>query len=477
MPKFRCEHCRQKITAPDTHIGKRVRCPRCKQVVVVVEPPPPEVLTPPTARPTPAPPIVPALEPVTTRMPAPPPPNVLTGKSEEDISSVFGQWVTTYGENSGAEEPVVQEHETERTWQHLPPIDEYRHGPSTGFAPEPVLEAPATPQFVVPPAEVIDQPVRRGARALNSANEVAELLKTLGPSPSPMPEAPSGVTPKSSRREVTAERPPTAAAVMGMISLTLGVIAIGISAIKQTSKFAVPVAATSVILAALAGVVAARFRSNRMGLGAAGATAAVAATLIAVLGALGLVPVGGQRTWGVLSAGMAPSIHIRTGASEGTRASEEYVPATSPLVAGGMEVRVDSARVVQPIVFDGDWRTIHPMLDKKFQITLELRNVGNANVNYRTWRRVEEEGDEPMLADSNGEGRQAINLATFVPVGAVTKPLVLKPGDRVKDILLFEPPNDCSLDLKLDLAGTNIDLPGTTLRILIPAGMIRIQDR
>src|SRR5258708_13503073 len=138
MPKFRCEHCRQKIAAPDTHIGKRVRCPRCKQTVIVIEPVEraPEVLAAPSPH-------------LSTQMPKPEPASVLTGKSPEDISSVFGQWVTTYGEHPAAQENVTQDHETDRTWQTLPPIDERRKNPPPPFPSDAPFHPPPPKQILV----------------------------------------------------------------------------------------------------------------------------------------------------------------------------------------------------------------------------------------------------------------------------------------------------------------------------------------
>ena len=118
MPKFRCEHCRQKIAAPDDYVCRRVRCPRCKEPVRVPErvdavvasaPTPPAAEPEPdrapasaaisAAAPMPAPDIcepgptpppvdttVPSASPFSGAVPGP----IITERLEGDLSSLFG---------------------------------------------------------------------------------------------------------------------------------------------------------------------------------------------------------------------------------------------------------------------------------------------------------------------------------------------------------------------------------------------------
>jgi phage FluMu protein Com len=472
MPKFRCEHCRQKIAAPDTHIGKRVRCPRCKQAVIVIEPVEraSEVL----AAPSPPGPHL------STQMPKPEPASVLTGKSPEDISSVFGQWVTTYGEHPEAQENVTQEHETERTWQHLPPIDERRSDPATAFRSDLPFGSPPPREVIVPAAEVFDRPVRRrSAPGLNSAAEVADLLRTLGPSSSePAPDEGPRRRVAKTRRSVNEPRPaklerpktPPMVGLFGWISLAFGVSALGISVIGPASRFAVPLGSVGAIAAALAIVMATQLGASRTSASAGGMSASGAAVTLALLGANGIIPLAAHMSATTIMPGSSAPVRVAVAPSDGA-----YVPVTSPVIVGNIEARVTSVQLVQPIVYDGDWRTAHPMLDRQLQITLELKNVGPEVVNYQTWRRAETENDDLMLSDANGEGHRAVSLATFIPVGGVNSSVALKPGSRVSDVLVFDPPSDPHLDLKLDLPGANLNLPGATLRLSIPAGMIRVQ--
>lgn len=501
MPKFRCEHCRQKIAAPESHIGKRVRCPRCKQAVRVpefVEP----TAAPPATEPARAGPIYVAA--VAVAPPEPPPAadpiglseSVITRRREDDFSSVFGTTEPPAAHPTPDFAPVPlapPPRPQEEFWNEQPAPQ--GHEPNSldydDFVPDPPAEPEPEPshgdhqeaqpatvaEFVVAPSEVIEAPARRRQPALNSAAEVADLLRTLDP-PAAAPSAPHVlVAPRPARSRHAAS---VTTVLLGWTSLLAGLAAVALSFANSVARYAVPVGSAGVILALAGMVLAVGRRTRGAALPAGGVFASAAGIVLALLGANGVLPIGGGRP--VIRSGLTPVVNLTpsSGAAPAFR-PDEYLPATSPLIANNIEVRIASVMVLHPAVYTGDYYSLHTLSERRMQITLELKNVGSTRATYDPWRRTDDT-DEARLTDADGTLLRLESLPNkpdlpaTAPIGALEGRTSFAPRERARtDVLLFDPPEKSGGSFKLDLPGANLGAPNTTLRILIPAEMVQTE--
>jgi hypothetical protein len=532
MPKFRCEHCRQKISAPADYAGRRVRCPRCKEPVRVPEevdllsassPPPAGETAAASRTPSPAPDVsqgeppsrgsdvpAPSAAPFAGEVQGP----ILTRRVEGNLSSFFSD----LGESAFDPAPhdLSPEEQTQDFW-HLQEVAGYHDAPpavpSTDFFSEPL--EPALPQFavdpvrapepepapapepipdpepppaatpepvVLEPAEVIDAPVQRRRPGLNSADEVADLLRRLD---KPTERARLAADWVLDRQQRTPPRGSSWIGVLGWASLLIGLGAIGLAFRPAQAKFAIPVGAAGMVLA-LAGLVLALGRRARVLAPIAGTLASAGGVAVAVLVAKGYLPPssGARLLHPPVAAPVRLVANSRSAPAEGQTPAPgpiEYVPATSPVLANHVEVRVASALVLRPAMYSGDFSSLTTAGEPCLQITIELKKSGAGKAAYQPWRKQDGLRDEARVTDSAGAilplvERAYRDLANPVPLaaGALRHPVNLG-LIATPDVLLFEPPTDPSGDLLLDLPGANIGAPGLTLHIRIPAATLRVQ--
>jgi hypothetical protein len=343
---------------------------------------------------------------------------------------------------------------------------------------------PDVADFVVPPSEVIDAPAARPKAALDSAAEVADLLRTFeSPKPAQVVARPF-VSPQVEMHRVPAQCSIESGQnrAIAWTSIVIGVLAIGMSVLPALSAFAIPVGSAGLLLAlgALFFARGRRFANVRLSL--SGAAASVLGIIAAVLVANGILPVGARQR--LLRAGMTPTVKLDVAAVSTSQPVDsvrpEYIPATSPLVLNNVELRIASVRVLRPAVYSGEYNSLHTIDQRRVQIALEVRNMGNNAITYQPYRRTEADSDEAKLSEAAGDplmfelAPARPGVPASLPFGALRGPAVLSPaGDAVSDVLLFEPPGNLNQDLDLDLPGANLGAPNLTLHIRIPALMIQ----
>jgi hypothetical protein len=481
MQKFRCRHCQQKITAPEEYIGKRVRCPRCKQPVRVPAPDPPAEVPPPlVSEPVEShshDPASPVTEPMIDFGQPPEGESVREPVAQQAPSALFGDWVPR-------EESVA---ETGQGQIVAPSHDPHNHQESPPNEPYDYEETPPqdVADFVVPPSEVIDAPAARPKAALDSAAEVADLMRTFeGPQPTQvaadhfvsLPVETQRVPAKSSI-ESSQNR------AIAWTSIVIGVVAIGMSVLPALSAFAIPVGTAGLLLGLGAVFFARGYRIGQIGVSLGGAAASALGIIAAILVANNILPVGARQR--LLRAGMTPTVKLEMAGGATSQPVDsglpEYIPATSPLLLNNVELRIVSVKVLRPAVYSGEYNSLHTIDQRRVQIALEVRNVGSNPVTYQPYRRTEADSDEEAkLSEAAGDplmfelAAARPGLPASLPFGAMRGPAALSPGgDAASDVLLFEPPGNLNQDLNLDLPGANLGVPGLTLHIRIPAMMIQ----
>lgn len=422
MLQFRCGKCGQKMGVPEAYAGKRVRCPRCQE---------------------------PARVPLEDRpAPSAPEPQPIFESRHDDVSSTFADASPDFG----------------ATGEHSP-------GPAFGRASEP---------------EVLDAPERPAEPLPDSSQEVAALLRELAPEEQaadypPVSSPPPDGSVQLPRPGNAHEEPaPTTslATLLGMISFLLGIGAIGFCWQPPLVRFALPIGAAGAGLGIVAIIVSLLRRGAGLGVALVGVLVSCAASAFIVLGTRGLVPA--RYVPASLRAGSRPVMAGRAPVSSesSTPDAAHDTPATiAPARIGDVEVRVASALVLRPSVYDGDFNSLHTAAARYLQVTLELRHVGESQVaEYRSWGKPAADETFASLTDARGTSLKLIDLSPLMPVGRVKGPTALFPrGPALSDVLLFEPPASNGADLTLELPGGNVGAPGQSVRIRIPANSIRSQ--
>lgn len=479
MPSFRCEHCRQKVSAREEYAGRRVRCPRCKQAVRVppVEPVAPVLLQAdpeigtkmePQSDPVPKPSSAAELEPIRPK------------GARQDFSSIFSAPLDDlFDSGAGDYSPeeltqVLRPVHPAADASHPEPQSRGSGAPDLGRSPE-----PSAPPKVFEPSEIIDAPPPMRS-SLNSVNEVADLLRGLD---NPLQRA--RLAASSASREAAERRLASASSratrIVGGISLVVGLAAIGLGCLPVWARYAVPVGSGGLLLA-MVGLGLAVGRHSSIGLPVSGAAASAGGLGLALLWAYGMLPLGLARLASTLGNSAPQRISLTSPSSPSTQPSAvRYVPATSPLIVDAVQVRVTSALILRPAVYAGDLASLHTADDRQLQITLELKNLGSGRISYLPWRRDPlDDGSSIALTCGGAALEMEERLSTdpshpvILAVGALkaSKPLNREP---IYDVLLFEAPAKLSDDLLLDLPGRNVGQPDTTLHVRIPVAMVRVQ--
>lgn len=476
MLKFRCGQCNQKMGVPDEYAGKRVRCPKCKNAQTV--PQPVVELEPPVQ---PVRPVSPSVI-----------DSVVTSHAPPNIASIFA-------ENTPAGGDALRHVATDDLWNEPFAQDSAPRAAPKSDKPH-KIEAPQAMT-----AEVIDAPARRRAAGRSSEDEVRDLLRDLRqndefpgePPPvdtdapsaefDPHPSAPAQASTRADSSSDTFGREPTRAspggkfsAFLGLCGIVLGLAAVALCWRTGAAKYAAPVGVAGLLLA-LIGVAIATARNAGVGIASVGTVVAAVGIAVPVLGAYGVVPLPGRVRVPVAGSTAVVNVSMPAGQAPAVQAGAQapadgFVPATSPVVLGDVQVLVSSVRIVRPAVHDGHWNALRSLDDKRLVISLELRNVAaTGHVVYRTWAAAAA-GQEPVsLTDGAGNLLKPIDLAPLVPVGRVSEDSVGLYAGRAAtpDVLIFEKPVSTLHDLKLQLPGANIGTPGATLRIRIPAQIVQ----
>jgi hypothetical protein len=397
--------------------------------------------------------------------------------AQQAPSTPFGDWVPR--EESVAETghgQIVARSQDRHNYQESPANESYEYEETP---------PPNVADFVVPPSEVIDAPAARPKPALDSAAEVADLLRTFeSPQPAQV-AAQQFVSPPVETHRAPAESSIESgrSRAIGWTSIVIGVLAIGMSVLPALSAFAIPVGSAGLLLALGALFFARGRRFADVSISLSGAAASAIGIIAAILVANDILPVGARQR--LLRAGMTPTVNLDVAGVSTSQlvgsGRPEYIPATSPLVLNNVELRIASVKVLRPAVYSGDYNSLHTIDQRRVQIALEVRNVGSNPVTYQPYRRTEADSDEEAkLSEAAGDplmfelAPARPGVPASLPFGALREPAVLRPaGDSAADVLLFEPPGNLNQDLDLDLPGINLGMPGLTLHIRIPALMIQ----
>lgn len=484
MPSFRCEHCRQRISARDAYAGRRVRCPRCKHPVRVPQaetasgesaadqhdpapPPPPAPVVAPQA-----PVIIPESAPVFTQRPP------------KDFSTIFSTPLDDLFD------PAAHDYAPEELTQVLRPVhseDDPPSGAPSLKSPEPPAvampaETEAPPQSspeVVEPAEIIDAPAPRKG-GLDSVHEVADLLRGLdNPAQRARLAAASAAADAEARRRIVASSRPVR--VVGWVSVLVGLAAIGMTCVPAVARYGMPVGAGGLLLA-MTGLVMGVSRRSSVGLPAGGALISAAGVGVALVWGYGLLPF--SQWLATRQPSNAPPVTlVASTQTDQVAGGGEYVAASLPVILNNVEIRIVSVQVLRPAVYAGDLDSLHTASDPRLQIRLELTNLGSSPANYLPWRRDPGGEEQVQLSGSDGLVLPLEELVSSGPdkpvvlaASALTGPVALG-RVPVSDVLLFAAPDGPFDDLKLDLPGRNIGQPGMMLHIRIPRSMVRVQLR
>jgi hypothetical protein len=344
---------------------------------------------------------------------------------------------------------------------------------------------------IVTPAEVMER-APTAASTVDSAAEVEDLLRTFQSPQEALKRHVAPVRTKHQRARHERVRPKSRGRgiiiFLGVLSLLVGLAAVGLCFVPTFARYAVPAGAAGVVLALIGVVIAMGKRVGGIGLPIGGAGISAAGIAVALLSAYGLIPLGPHGPQ--VEAGSTPVVNISTNHSNSGQPPtpmpaalvppDGYVLATSPIVVGDVEIRIDSVLLLQPAVYTGNYSSLQTLSDRKLQITFGMRATGAKRVTYQPWRRTDVEGADAKLTQSDGTLLMLDSLPSkpgvpaTLPVGAATGPITFGPRDKpASDVLLFEPPLHVDQDLKLDLPGENIGAAGTTLHWRIPAAKIK----
>jgi hypothetical protein len=245
-----------------------------------------------------------------------------------------------------------------------------------------------------------------------------------------------------------------------MFSLLAALGALGLCGFPELVRFAIPVGSGGILLA-LAAMIVASPRKNAAGLPLAGAV-------------LGITGIGLALA---MACGIAPRIDLRqTGGGRLIRPAMVWAKTVPLARAGNVEVRVTSAKVVRPAVYNGNWDSLRTDARRCLQITVAVRNTSRRQrIEYRPWGASRGGEGTVSLADSGGDPLKLVDVSPSVPVGRVIGwPVYLDAGGKGKaDVLLFEVPPASAQDLDLQLPGANVGSPGATLHIQIPAAIVK----
>lgn len=474
MLKFRCA-CGQKIGVPDSYVGHLVRCPRCAGAVPVpgmidvsAEPVQP---APPGAGATAFDPEASRTFPFDVReellreagvIPTPPAAPATSEFGAADFSTLFG----TSGGIEGAGIPLAPADVF--TGAADVPGDIWGAGQQTEISETPDRPAqPAEPEDQRPLGEILGVEGLPPQTKSESSGQVADLLRDLSASaqePAPEPAEKIQVREPKPIRLARQTPPSHIPAIAGFFSLLFGLAAMALCCLPHWTRLAVPAGCAGILLALSGTIVAGNRRRGGVALPVGGATVSFAGILFAIAMATGLLPL--------------IEIPHAAGASWVPRLSWPSRIKTFPSArAGDIEVRVVSALVLKPALYDGRWSSIrtdpHPCL----QITLVLKNTArNGGIEYRSWGKPRPGEETPTLNDSAGNPLKTVDLG-MDPVGRVNGlPAHVQAGQKgITDVLLFEVPPEDAQDLELQLPGANIGVGGSTLKINIPGGMLKRQ--
>ena len=111
---------------------------------------------------------------------------------------------------------------------------------------------------------------------------------------------------------------------------------------------------------------------------------------------------------------------------------------------------------------------------KQLRILVTIRNDGDKDLNYVTWRALNKtpNHDAGKLIDNRGDFvNRLVYTLDLVPIGGVADSPVRR-GETIQDMLVFSEPKQGFNRLDLYLPGKNLGLPDETFILKIPAAYI-----
>jgi hypothetical protein len=146
-----------------------------------------------------------------------------------------------------------------------------------------------------------------------------------------------------------------------------------------------------------------------------------------------------------------------------------------PARVGDVEVRVNAVRVA-PVTAKGPGGRPAFNNQRRLQVSLSLRNLSAAqNVTCEGWSEPSAAfpHHQPRLTDSTNMPLNRANLGAGVEVVGQLKRVVIRPGQLVTDLLVFDEPGWGRSELRLELPASAFGEPGKSARFLIPASMVQ----
>jgi hypothetical protein len=318
---------------------------------------------------------------------------------------------------------------------------------------EPVAKPPATPGPRL--SEMIDALGGPEDLGITSSATVSDIVKGLtkerveeepppappipAPRPAPIPRPASRPIPESS----------TLARSLGFVAMLVGVGALSLCVMPRWTRFALPVGALGLVIAAIGAMVPARRRGTEVALALGSSAVSLAGIALAILVAIGIVPSahGGR---GLFHAG--PSARV-----------------------GDVEVKVASAAVVRPVLYADGGRKLETDAQPVLRVDLEVRNLsGGGSIPYKSWGMLRTDVEPVILEDNEGNQLKLIDPAPKTPPGRPREfPTSLASHSKgVCDVLLFEAPPAAAQQLRLQLPGSNVQARAV-FTLQIPASMLR----
>ena len=454
--------------------------------------------------PPPASKAVAAPEPIKIVAPAAPPAEpapVITGRVTQDFSAVFGA-------GKSVRPPKFSEHKAPQPLEEK--VEQVAHGPSdfagaSAEAPKPQPEHEEQPEpdelepeysepqqttrveFKAAASDVIDVPRPKRTYGLNSADEVADLLRGFDtPGEERDEDEFSGGPARTEGRAfarpaaMTIARAVAPAAmleverdrrfsVLGAAAIILALAAIALCWVPQVARYSMAVGAAGGVVALLALVLSLIRRRTSITLPIGGAVACALAVALPVLASYRLLPAG------IIPENSTPTtVNLTPGSVARNLPSDGYVSALYPVQLGNLQVHIVSALIQQPVAYKvEDWKDYHSVPTRRLHITVELRDLGTTGqIVYRSWGQPDKSLEPPILTDAAGSLLKVIDFGSLVPLGRCAVPTTLYPNqDPISDVIIFERPTERG-DLLLQLPGKNAGMPGKTIKFRIPEPMV-----